>query len=238
MLRGTLMYRSASCAGAEGTGARTASCHPPPGSDNDLGDPPCPLTMLAPRISGRAAVPSSVSNLSPRRLFGQAREPDRRAEEALGDTLLLAPEAEGKPGLTHPRGASPRARSGPRMWGADTDAAPERPEPRPGSGVQRGDPPVPRSLACSRSADPDPAEAPERALPGCCCSSSSSGPRPPLPVSFQNQLPNWRAGVGRSRLCSSPPLSQWRGMVDVSQASQEEGLDHRPLPSGAQRCRE
>lgn len=31
MLRGTLMYRSASCAGAEGTGARTASCHPPAG---------------------------------------------------------------------------------------------------------------------------------------------------------------------------------------------------------------
>lgn len=92
--------------------------------------------MLAPRIPGRAAVFSSVSNLSPPRLFGRAREPDRRAEDALGDTGLLAPETEGKPGLTHPRRASPRARPSPRMWGAGTGAAPERPEPRPGSRVQ------------------------------------------------------------------------------------------------------
>ncbi|XP_035304003.1 uncharacterized protein LOC113836763 [Cricetulus griseus] len=164
-------------------------------------------------ISGRAAVSSSVSNLSPCSLFGLAREPDRRAEDALGDTLLLAPEAEGKPGLTHPRGASPRARPAPRMWGAGTGPAPKRPGLRPGLRVQRGW--VPRcalvrglSLACCSSVDSGPAEAPEPAPPGCSSSSSSSGPRPPLPVSFPNQLPNRRAGVGRSRLCSSPPLSQ------------------------------
>ncbi|EDL33652.1 RIKEN cDNA D930048N14, partial [Mus musculus] len=38
-----------------------------------------------------------------------------------------------------------------------------------------------------------------------CCSSfsssSNSGPRPPHPVSFQNQLPNWLAGMGWSGLC-------------------------------------
>lgn len=166
--------------------------------------------MLAPRISGRAAVPYSVPNLSPRTLFGQAREPDRRAEDALGDSLALAPEAEGKPGLTHPPGASPRTQPGPRMWGAGTGAAPERPEPRPGSRVQRGQVPrcaITRSLSCSSSPDPAPAEAPEPAPPGCS-SSSSSEPRPPSSVSFQNQLPNWRAGVGRSRLSFWPPLPQ------------------------------
>ncbi|XP_026636747.1 uncharacterized protein LOC113456345 [Microtus ochrogaster] len=43
-----------------------------------------------------------------------------------------------------------------------------------------------------------------------------AAPPPPAPslarlarsISFQNQLPNWRAGVGRSRLCFWPPLSQ------------------------------
>ncbi|CAH6786395.1 D930048N14Rik [Phodopus roborovskii] len=99
------------------------------------------------------------------------------------------------------------------MWGAGTGAAPKRPEPRPGSLVQRGW--VPRlkdfsllSLACFSSVDSGLAEAPEPASPSCF-SSSSSGPRPPLPVSFPNQLPNWRAGVGWSRLCSTPPLSQF-----------------------------
>lgn len=107
-------------------------------SENDLGDPPCPLTMLEPWTPGRAAVPSSVSNLSLLKLFGHAREPDQRAKDALGDTRRLAPETEGKPGLTHSRGASPSAQPGPRMWGAGTGTAPERPEPLPGSRVLRG----------------------------------------------------------------------------------------------------
>lgn len=128
-------------------------------------------------------------------------------------------ETEGKPGLTHSRGASPSAQPGPRMWGAGTGTAPKRPEPRPGSRLLRGRVPtasctrcsghpgarslafsLARSLACSSSADPGPDEALERAPPGCS-SSSSSRPRPPHPVSFQNQLPNWLAGTGRSGLC-------------------------------------
>lgn len=118
-------------------------------SENDLSDSPYPLTMLAPWILGRAAVPSSVSNLLLPRLFGNAREPDRRAEDALGDTGRLAPETEGKPGLTHSRGASPSAQPGPRMWGAGTGTAPERPEPRPGSRVLRGWVPTASRAWCS-----------------------------------------------------------------------------------------
>ncbi|XP_041520380.1 ubiquitin carboxyl-terminal hydrolase 21-like [Microtus oregoni] len=167
--------------------------------------------MLAPRISGRAAVPDSVPNLSLRTLFGKAREPDRQAEDAPGDSLVLAPEAEGKPGLTHPPGASPRARPGPRMWGAGTGAAPERPEPRPGSRVQRGQ--VPRCAITGRLR----AAAPQTRLrPRLLSPRLPAAPPPPAPslarlarsISFQNQLPNWRAGVGRSRLCFWPPLSQ------------------------------
>lgn len=105
--------------------------------------------MLAPWIAGRAAVPSSDSNLSLPRLFRHAREPDRRAEDALGDTRRLAPETEGKPSLTHSRGASPSAQSGPRMWGAGTGTAPERPEPRPGSRVLRGRVPTASCARCS-----------------------------------------------------------------------------------------
>lgn len=149
MLHGKRIYRSASCAGAEDTGESTASCHPRRVSENDLSDPPCPLTMLAPWIPGRAAVPSSVSNLSLPRLFGHAREPDRRAENTLGDTRRLAPETEGKPGLTHSRGASPSAQPGPRMWGAGTGTAPERPEPRPGSRLLRGGIPTASCARCS-----------------------------------------------------------------------------------------
>lgn len=166
MLHGKRIYRSASCAGAEDTGARTASCHPRPVSENDLSDPPCPLTMLAPWIPGRAAVPSSVSNLSFPRLFGHAREPDRRAEDALGDTRRLAPETEGKPDLTHSRGASPSAQPGPRMWGAGTapppsDLSPARARGCCGAGLPPLDahgavatPVRARSLTGSRAAAP------------------------------------------------------------------------------------
>lgn len=189
---------------------------PPPGpgrvSENDLSDPPCPFTMLAPWIPRRVAVPSSVSNLSLPRLFGNAREPDRRAEDALGDTRRLAPETEGKPGLTHSRGASPAPSPAPGCGGREPAPPPSDLSPARARGCcGAGSPPLAahgaaatpvrarsllRSLTCSSSADPGPDEALERAPPACSSSSSSSRPRPPHPVSFQNQLPNWLAGMG------------------------------------------
>lgn len=174
--------------------------------------------MLAPWIPGHAVVPSSVSNLSPPRLFGWTREPDQWAEDALGDTRLLAPETEGKPGLTHPHRASPRARPGPRMWGAGTGTAPERPEPRPGSRVQPGRVPPPPAAsgaaatlarARSRAAAPQTPgrdKAPERAPPSC--SSSSCGPRRPLPVSLHSRISFQTGALGWVGLFPSPPLSQ------------------------------
>lgn len=117
--------------------------------------------MLAPWIPGRVAVPSSVSNLSLPRLFGNAREPDRRAEDALGDTRRLAPETEGKPGLTHPRGASPAPSPAPGCGGREpapppSDLSPARAPGCCGAGspplAARGAAAIPvraRSLAAS-----------------------------------------------------------------------------------------
>lgn len=185
-------------------------------SENDLSDPPCPLTMLAPWIAGRAAVPSSVLNLSLPRLFRHAREPDRRAEDALGDTRRLAPETEGKPSLTHRAARAPAPSPAPGCGGREpapppSDLSPARARGCCGAGspplAARGAAATPvrahslaRSLTCNSSADPGRDEALERAPPACA-SSSSSEPRPPHPVSFQNQLPNWLAGMGRSGLC-------------------------------------
>lgn len=160
--------------------------------------------MLAPRISGRAAVPDSVPNLSPRTLFGQARERDRRAEDALGDSLVLAPEAEGKPGLTHPPGASPRAQSGPRMWGAGTGATPERPEPRPAHGCSGARSPGVRSLGRYRAAAPQ-----TRLRPRLLSPRLPAAPPPPAPslarlarfpsrTSFQTGALGWGGHVSAS----------------------------------------
>lgn len=173
MLHGKRIYRSASCAGAEDTEARIASCHPRRVSENDLSDPPCPLTMLAPWIPGRAAILSSVSNLSLPRLFGHAREPDRRAEDALGDTRRLAPETEGKPGLTHSRGASPSAQPGPRMWGAGTGTASSDLSPARVRGCcGAGSPPLAEHCAAAT-----PVRARSLARPPACSSTADPGHR-------------------------------------------------------------
>lgn len=139
--------------GSGGSRGAHRTLHPPPGSEDDLGDPPCPLTMLAPRIPGRAAVPSSVLNLpSP----GLEPDPDRQAGDALGDTRALAAEAEGKPGLTHPCARAPELGPAPGCGGREPAPPPSDLCPSPAPGCCRPGTPVaaPRVMATWLSAPP------------------------------------------------------------------------------------
>lgn len=61
------------------------------------------------------------------RAGGRAPEPDWRGRDALGSARSPALKVEEKPGLTHPRAASPKPGQGPRMWGAGTGANPRPP---------------------------------------------------------------------------------------------------------------
>lgn len=57
---------------------------------------------------------------------GRAPEQDWRGRDALGSARLPAPEAEGKPGLTHPRAASPEPGRAPGCGGRGRGATPAR----------------------------------------------------------------------------------------------------------------
>lgn len=217
MLHGKRIYRLVSCAGAEDTGRaqHPATPRPPPGVRERPQRPARP-TYHAGAVDPRARC-SPQLGLEP--FSSQALRERARAGSAgrgrTGRHSSAGPRDRGKTRPDSPARREPSAQPGPRMWGAGTGTAPERPEPRPGSWVLRGRVPTAsrarcsgypgarslarsllRSLTCSSSADPGPDEALERAPPACSSSSSSSGPRPPHPVSFQNQLPNWLAGMG------------------------------------------
>lgn len=106
-----------------------------------------PLTMLAPLRTPRALqLPGADLNLPSRAPApaetasragaagqqapgkrGRAPEPDWRGRDAIGSARSPAPEAEGKPGLTHRRAAGPGTGPGPRMWEAGTGDHPRPP---------------------------------------------------------------------------------------------------------------
>lgn len=187
-----------------------------------------PLTMLAPlRAPSARQFPRADSNPpSKRRLQarmragperpggrrlenaasrpgGRAPEPDWRGRDALRGARSPAPEAEGKPGLTHRRAASPGP--GPRMWGAGTGTGgnprPPRANLSPARARRAAQPPravaarAPCRLRPAPRGFPAGRQSPRSRRPRRASSqppSSSSRPCPFLFVSRTRQLPKRR----------------------------------------------
>ncbi|XP_057583713.1 skin secretory protein xP2-like [Hippopotamus amphibius kiboko] len=143
------------------------------------------------------------------RADGRAPEPDWRGWDAFGSARRPAAQAEGKPGLTHPRAAGSPPGPGPRMWGAGTGPPPPtacQPEPRPGSGLQ----PSPARRDAARLRRPSP-------LPPALCAAAARarqlGPGP-VPARGAADAPRGRA-ARPAPPPPPPPLSRPRQHVSA-----------------------
>lgn len=204
MLHGKRIHRSASCAGAEDTGGRTFSCHPRRGLRTTSATCPAHLPCWRRDLRTRCSPQFGLEPFSLQPLRSGAGAGSAGRGRA-GRHSSAGPRGGGKTRPDSPARREPQSPARPPDVGGGHRHRPQATWAPPRREVAEGlGSPGALSLACYSSVDSDPAEAPEPAPPGCS-SSSCSGP---LPASFPNQLPNWRAGVGRSRLCSSPPLSQ------------------------------